>query len=186
MLRFKAAGVTHVFFTGLASTLLFGPLAQQQNYHPRYVITTMNGPSSLMVGNVPKAQLAGAAGLGWNPYDDVRLAQDPGAVSPAASQCLKSIRDGGITVASRTAQTTASGYCEGLNLLQRSLPRAKSYGLAGLRTAIESLGSFASAITFRSEFKPGQLHDGARGYRLFRYDAGCECFAYSTPLRVRS
>lgn len=183
VLRFKAAGITHVFFTGLTSPAVFGVIAQQQGYHPRYLMSSLVYPQAFIAKNLGPNQLANSVVLGWHPYSDVNAAHDPGPVSNRARTCVKIFTSGGISLSNRQSANLAMGVCDTMFLLQDALRNAQDYGRSGLRTAVESLGRFESANTFIGEFTPTQLHDGARGFRTAKYDTACSCFQYYGPVQ---
>lgn len=182
VLRFKAAGITHVFFTGLGSPLLFGTVAQQQGYHPRYVMNTRNYPQAFISNNLGPAQLANSVGIGWQPAADVTSAKDPGPISDRSRTCKKIFKDSGFATDNGIALGLAMGFCDGMFLLKDGVEKAKDYSAEGLRASVESLGNYHAAATFIGEFTPGAVHDGAKGFRMFRYVTACECYEYYTPV----
>lgn len=173
-LRFKQEGVTHVIAYGI---LNFGTAAQNQNYYPRYGLSTYDVPSLVQVVQ-PSTQLRGAMGIGWAPQIDVDAAQDPGDVSAAQTQCRKLMQDAGQDMSNRLTFYAASIFCDIFRLLQQSTSRGGQLTEQAVQQGVASLGgSFQSAITFGSRFGPG-LYDGTSAVRDLAYDQGCSCFKY--------
>ncbi|HVV76140.1 MAG TPA: hypothetical protein VHC43_08905 [Mycobacteriales bacterium] len=182
VLKFKAEGITHVLST-FASPLLFMEAAQTQGYFPRYGLQSRDSPAAVLEGNAPKQQLEGSMGLGWQPYNDVDAAHDPGPPSPRAKLCLQLLRKAGQNTASRATALVGLWYCDTLFFLRDALAAAPNLSVTGFREGAESLHKFDAASTFQSGFAPGRLHDGAQEYRLFAYRDSCHCYSYVTPLR---
>jgi hypothetical protein len=185
VLRFKAEGITHVLFT-FANPLLFSETAQTQGYYPRYGLQSRDSPASVLEGNAPTKQLHGSMGLGWQQYNDVDAAHDPGPPSNRAKLCSSILRKAGQSSTARATALVGLWYCDTLFFLHDALAAAPNLTVTGFRQGAESLKTFESATTFRSGFAPGRLHDGARAYRMFAYNDGCRCFTYTSGLRSAS
>ena len=182
VLRFQAEGITHVLFT-YASPLLFMEDAESQHYHPHYGIHSRSSPAALLQGNVPSDQLAGTMGMGWQQYNDVDAAHDPGPPSARAKLCLQLMQQAGQNTKSGATALIGLWYCDALFFLRDALAGAPSYSLSGFRTGAEKLSRYEAASTFRSTFGPGRLHDGASAYRLFAFHTACSCFEYVSPVK---
>jgi len=183
VLRFQAAGITHVLFTSASSPFQFMADASSQQYYPKYGLGSKNSPSTLQSISSPAAQ-SGAMGIGWQPMNDVDAAHDPGTISSRQALCLKLMKDSGQDTSARATAVFGLWYCDNLFFLQDALRRAPSLTLAGLRQGAESLTSWESATTFRSRFAPNRLHDGASAYRVFAFKDDCSCYQYVSPLRT--
>ena len=182
VLKFRAEGITHVLFT-FVSPLFFMSNAESQGYHPKYGLHSRSSPAALLQGNAPANQLKGSMGIGWQQYNDVDGAHDPGPPSPRGKLCLDLMRSAGQDTSARATALVGLWQCDALFFLRDALAAAPDYSLAGFRAGAESLRSYEAASTFRSSFGPRQLHDGVRGYRLFAYKDDCSCFRYVTPVR---
>jgi hypothetical protein len=181
VLRFKADGVTHVFFSTLAAALLFMQNAQSQRYFPSYAIDSRQDPASLEA-NAPAQQLAHTAGIGWIPVEDLSGAHRTGITAPSEKRCLTAVAKSGQSTKADTPHLAAVWACDELFSLAEVLARATRMDLSGFRSAAESLGSaYLPASSYGSRFAPGRLHDGASVYRLNAYNAGCSCFRYLGP-----
>lgn len=185
VLRFKAAGVTHVLFTAASSPIAFGSNAESQNYYPRYGLQTKNSPSTLQTTMSPTTQ-RGAMGIGWQPMNDVDASRDPGRLNARQELCLRLMTQAGQDTSARATAVFGLWYCDMLFFLQDALLQAPSFAIADLSEGAESLASFQAASTFRSGLEPGRLHDGVKAYRMFAFRDDCSCYAYVTPLRTAS
>jgi hypothetical protein len=182
VLRFKTNGVTHVIFAderGLL-TLLFLRSAENQAYRPRYGLTSQSGGT--VIANVsPQGQLDRALGIGWLPNLDVLPAELP--ANPARERCLALYKEKGEEPANANNAAVMAGICERMLLTKAAVeaglpditPDSFMRGLESLRDSFPSLNSFSNV------FGPGR-HDGAGHYRTVAYDAGCNCFHYTSGL----
>jgi len=182
VLRFASQGITHVFFT-FTNPVLFMQPANSQRYYPRYGLHSRNGPTATLQGNVPAAQLRGSMGIGWQQYNDVDAAHDPGPSSPRARLCLQLLKNAGQDATARGTALVGLWYCDTLFFLRDALVAAPSFTRVGFRSGAESLTRFEAASTFRSSFAAGRTHDGASSYRVLAFQGGCSCFTYTTGLR---
>jgi ABC-type branched-subunit amino acid transport system substrate-binding protein len=186
VLRFRAAGITHVLFTFLGSPLLFMTNAENQKYYPRYGLHSRNSPGSLLQASAPKKQQHAAMGIGWQPMNDVDQARDPGVINPRQKLCLDLMKQAGQASAGRVALLIGLWFCDNLLFLQDAVQAAPTWSPAGLRVGAESLGAFGSASTFRTTMSPARLHDGASQYRVFAFKDDCGCYQYVSPLKNAS
>ena len=179
ILRFQTENVNRVVFEPTAAVLplLFFAAAEAQNYHPRYTFTSYDVPE-FQTENAPADQLAGSVAFGWIPAGDVAYEQEP-PLNPTAKRCVDITAD-----ATPKGNGSIRRYCDGLLFLKALFDRAGADpSVAGLRRAIDSLGtSYESAWAF-STTMTAQRHDGASVGRLVVYDTGCSCYQYSGPAR---
>ncbi|WP_169732947.1 ABC transporter substrate-binding protein [Haloechinothrix halophila] len=171
VLRFKSASVTHVVshFNSLA---FFATAAEQQNYRPRYSISSDNTPNVLQ-DIVPDAQLRGSVGIGYAPEFDVDAAQDPGKFSNANSKCRRIMKNAGLD--SRTGWDS----CDGFGLLVDGLERASKMSTEGLRKGVHSIKSMSTAASFGIGYPNGRF-DGGKNIRDLIYRNNCECYQYKS------
>jgi hypothetical protein len=171
ILRFSNAGITHLIFSpsGGAIPLIWGASADGQNFHPRNAFNSLDIPA-FVTDNMSEEQLDRAVVVGWMPAGDTYAQYVP--KTPAWEQCRTAtgIRD----------DTDMARFCDGLFFLKAALDASPTFGVPGLRSAVESLGTgFASPWTPSTRFGPGR-HDGAQSYRLMQFDAACTCFKFTS------
>jgi hypothetical protein len=183
VLKFQAAGVTHVIFTALGSPIAFGSTAEAQQYHPKYGLNSRNGPASVLQASMPSSQLKGSMGYGWQPLNDVDAAHDPGVVSARAKECRSIMAKADQDMNTRSVASVALWICDAIFFVRDALAGAPDFTLGGFRAGAEALGRYEPASTFSSLVAPGRLHDGASSYRLFAFKDDCSCFVYTTPVR---
>lgn len=189
VLRFRTDQVDHViiFESSGALAFYFVKDAATQNYHPRYAANTNNGFQALITGaGLPKDELTGAVGLGWNPVLDLPYDQNPldGPYSNQARRhCQQLMAAGGQQFSDANAETVANLTCNSIYLFRAALDTqgghvSRDSFLAGLNT----LGSsFQAASSFGTHFGPDQ-HDGGDGYYYWAYRSSCGCMAYTGSL----
>lgn len=171
VLRFNAAGVTHMF----NANLLFYKNADSQNYHPRYAIDDYIATPYLLSRNVGKSQLHGAIGAGYRPLDEVPKASDP---TPAATRCKELMRKSGQDTSKQFTVSVMLSVCDVFNLLEAGIRAGRDVSAAALVNGIESLGTrFQPTVTYRSIFNRGR-HAGGSGVRDFVYSDACGCFKF--------
>jgi hypothetical protein len=176
VLSFRSRGVTHVFMDSWAS-LLFPTSAEQQQYRPRYGLTTQNVIATYMEANAPERQLHGALGIGWEPASDVSQAHDPGNLAGTAA-CTEVMRRANVDISSRQARWFALLLCDLMNLAAQSAVAGHGFSTGALTNglAIRSPGFNFAAIF-------GGARDGNRPDRMgltrdIGYDTSCQCFHY--------
>ncbi|HYZ92010.1 MAG TPA: hypothetical protein VFA34_06395 [Actinomycetota bacterium] len=170
MLRFRNAGVDHVLFSpsGGAIPLLWGPTSESQGYYPRLAFTSLD-IGNFVTDNLSDRQLNRAVYIGWMPAGDTYMQYTP-KDDADLEHCKQAtgVRD----------DTDMVRFCDGLFFLKAAFDRTPSFGVKGLRTAVERLGTaFGSPWSLTTRFAPGR-HDGVSSYRLMRFYADCSCFKY--------
>lgn len=189
VLRFRADGITHVFFVQAAGgvPLYFMQGAEQQRYYPRYALSSFEVPGFFLQGQVPEAQLANSAGIGWAPFFDVKASEL--APTPAEKRCFEAIRKGpqgdggGEANAHRQSNLTATPVCD---LVWTVAAGAQQAGRAlthdAWRAGLRALGtSVPSPVALRTDFSPGTA-SAVSGYRPLGWVGECRCFRYTGPL----
>lgn len=179
VLKFRAAGVTHVMNLSnvAAAWYFFGLAANQQNYHPRYGITTFN-LAQLATKNIAK-QLEGSVGIGWLPGSDVSTGnQLPD--NATAKQCLAALAKGDQTFnGQRTyAKFVGLALCDGLRMFVAGmtrtgglLPDLLSAGVTGLGKSFPLASTFVNGLSPSNHGTPGSVRD-------FYFKSDCKCYAY--------
>jgi hypothetical protein len=186
VLKFRTEGITHVLFAFQGSPLQFMLAADNQGYYPRYGLHSRTSPAPVLQADASARQQHGAMGIGWQPMNDVDGAHDPGVLNPRQKPCLDLVRKAGQDPSVRATALIGLWLCDDIFFLRDALTKAGSFGIQALRAGAESLSSYEAASTFRSGFAPGQLHDGAKQYRLFAYKDDCKCYQYVSPLHTAS
>lgn len=187
VLRFSNDCVDHVaFVSATAVDALFMLAADQQNYRPRYGLSSLESPP-VVVPNLPDpdSQLRGAMGPGWAPYMDVDEADfDAAALSPSA-RCADVLKRSGQTPADNNAWILALPSCEGPYFVQDVIARlSRAPSSTTLLAVVDELGSaYRASGSFATKLGPGK-HDGASGYRGVAYTQACSCFRYTSALRT--
>jgi ABC-type branched-subunit amino acid transport system substrate-binding protein len=177
MLKFKAEGITHMFLidgSGGLETLVTMQQAESQGYRPKYALNTLSGPD-LLQANAPRAQLAGAAGMGWIPVVDIGKLEN----SARDKECLATLRGAGLDVPDNTAGRFALAACDIITFFSDAMKRAPAFTIDGFRAGGEALGTaYMPFGSIASRFGPGR-HDGPSVARYLQFDQGCSCFVYS-------
>lgn len=172
VLRFRQAGVTHVFGAGL----LFWQDAETQGYRPRNAIRDIdvNVPS-----NASPRQLAGAMGVSYTPAGDVSESNYPGDPTPATKRCREVMTSAGLKIRSNPELYSMEVVCDQMTLLSDAFSRSRSLTAAGLLAGVNALGAWQSAQTWVSRFGPGQ-HASTLAVRDLSYRSSCSCFNYDS------
>ena len=186
VLKFRTEGITHVLFAFQGSPLQFMIAADNQGYYPRYGLHSRTSPAPVLQADASARQQHGAMGIGWQPMNDVDGAHDPGILNARQKLCLDLVKKSGQDPSVRATALIGLWLCDDIFFLHDALTRAGSFGIPAFRAGAESLTSYEAASTFRSGFAPGQLHDGAKQYRIFAYKDDCKCYEYVSPLRNAS
>jgi len=178
VLQFSSDRVDHVISVDGAVNV-FMLTAEQQQYRPRYALSTYMGPSSATAVVAPPAQLRGAVGVGWQPVSDLPVSQP--VDSPGRRQCENDLRATGQSLTSSSALFIAYSVCDAIRLFVRLSTLAGSLDPAALQAAQVRLGSsFSSALNLRSAYGLHWSHNaGAGGVRDLRFDDDCSCFEYA-------
>lgn len=179
VLRFRSKGITHVLSISKSGTALafFGLAAQNQNYYPKYGLSSLELPAALRTV-LSKRQLEGSRGVGWLPVYDVPISKQPPA-TPDLRDCLAAMGQAGESTSSSTSRGYALATCGGgltLAAAWKSTPLTREGFVSGLR----ALGKgFTSVSTFSNDFS--QRRDGVATARPLAFQSDCDCFAYTGP-----
>ena len=182
VLSFKSRGVDRVFFAPGGQPVYFALAAEQQAYHPRYEVGSLEYPTPL-AANLPADQLSGSMGLGWLPYLDLPSNKWPTVTTPGMAECRKAMASANQNFSSGTTLGIAAWICDDWMFLRDAFAAATSADEAGIRRGAESLGeAFKPASTFGTSLSVGTTHDGASGYRLIAFQGGCKCYSYTSAV----
>lgn len=179
VLRFRSKGITHVLAISKSGQAVayFAIAAQNQNYYPRFGLTSLELPAALRTV-LSARQLEGARGVGWLPVYDVPLTAQPPA-TPDRRDCLAAMTAAGEDANASTSRGYALATCGGgltLAAAWRKTPLTPAGFLSGLR----ALGrSFTSVSTFADDFSSNR--DGVSRARPMAFTASCDCFVYTGP-----
>ena len=179
---FKGNGVTHVIVTDVELTS-FQTAAQNQQYKPRFGITTYNDPYTNLEasGLTPAGANNGALGVGWAASYDVSDVNAP-VPSTGEKACMKLMAANGQSFGGnkRLARSFAESLCDYVHLTIEGAAAGGGLTGAAIATGITRIGpSFSPAIGFKpsltstNPFVPGQVRDLA-------YVESCKCFRYGS------
>lgn len=190
VLKFRTDRVTHFLPLDEAAglSLYFGKTASSQRYYPRYGLNTGDGMQTLVdSGLMPRDQLNGAVGYGWEPVLDVDSSHDldTGPYSNAARRhCIAIMKAGNVNISGAPATRGALEYCDQYAFFKAAMeaggPAASRDSF--LRGMNKLSSAFLAATTFRTYLGPDR-HDGVSSYRWFAYDHPCSCFLYTSGVK---
>lgn len=175
-LHFAADHITNVIVDdeGAVVELYCAPVFRTQHYYPKLSISSYDSPSTVQ-SIVPPDQLAGSAGIGWEPVNDVSAP----VLNSAARLCVQIMRSAGQQVtASAIEEAIAMAYCDGFFFLHTAYEAAGSPAPAAVQQAITRLGGrYRSPATLAAHFGPGR-YDGVAAVRDLAYETTCSCYRY--------
>jgi ABC-type branched-subunit amino acid transport system substrate-binding protein len=179
ILRFRSAGVTHVLFVDYEGSIgfFFMPAAHRQGYRPAYGLNSFNN-LTILSKQAPDGHLDDRTmAVGWLPSGDTHRQHYP-TDNTNANQCQQIVSEAGLDQGYSTPAFWTHPHCDTVMFLKHALERAPELTPAGLRHAVERMGTdYLSPQSLASRFGPGRI-DGADAYRFARYDDGCGCFVY--------
>lgn len=183
VLKFQAGGITHVLNLVAGVVVFFQLAAENQQYRPRYALSSRDGPGSFIQVLSPHAQLRGSLGIGWQPFADVDLANSPGDVSPNQALCRDIMKRAGEDTSNGGVLVTTGRYCETTFFLRAALQRATAFTAAGMLSAVGKLASAYPPVTTFKTFFDDTRPDGPTQVRPFSFGTDCSCFRYTGPKR---
>jgi ABC-type branched-subunit amino acid transport system substrate-binding protein len=185
VLKYRSEGITHVFFVQAAGglPLYFMQGAEQQQYFPRYGLSTFEAPGYFLEGNVPASQLRNARGIGWAPFFDVKPTQL--ATRPAERRCFDIISRAGETNANRGSNLSATPVCDLVWVFAAAAAAAgNQLDVSTWRRGLVSLGKgYESPVALSSDFSRGRPYANS-GYRSLAFNTECSCFRYDGALKT--
>ena len=175
VVKLRSSGVDRVIPMGQSPLFLMNA-AESQGYRPAYAVNSGFGPGALLETAAPRAQLAGAAGIGWSKYLDIGAGTKPGPVSSNETLCFALMREAGQQSTSGTTQAFQVALCDVLMFLKTAADR---FGVTSdLLDQVRSQGlAFLPADAYAIRMRPGRA-DGVAAYRDVAFQAGCSCFQY--------
>lgn len=176
-LKFRAEGINrvismdeHGFGFGW-----FALGAGSNGYFPRLGLSSLSLPSfytSLLSPN----QLEGAAGVGWAPYIDTSVPNQP-VISPRTTACINAMKKAGENTGLVNVRLSAFSICETVYTLADGW-KGTAITLPGFLQGLKAIsGKYQPVGVFGANFAKSRA--AADKYRVIRYDAGCDCFKYS-------
>jgi hypothetical protein len=201
VLRFRSTAVTHVLVVSAAEGFIvdqFTQAASEQQYFPKYIITTNgfpnnNGDPESAVHFAPDAK-PNMTGIGWVPYTDVgeKAEQQPDAQASTKAACreVDPTMWGGEEMEGTDRWARLSIYYGACDLFFALRATLQSNGVrfgidefaSGYEAALAELPS-ASLAGGRWALAAGR-RDGVGFVQPFAYDPPSERFAYSHPPRT--
>jgi hypothetical protein len=132
-----------------------------------------------MEGTAPKDQLAGAAGIGWQPQLDIGAGNRGPAVSANETRCFDLMRKTGQASTAPTVRGFQLSLCNVAFFLQAAAAKVGSVPADVVRRASPLIGtSYQPANTFRTDVS--RRVDGAAGFKNLAYKQDCTCFQYTS------
>jgi ABC-type branched-subunit amino acid transport system substrate-binding protein len=181
VLAFKEAKVDRVLSLGAGGLPvgLFMTQAESQAYRPDYGLTSYDYPETVRP-NVPKEQMEGMQGIGWQFTDPTTQPAETGL----QKRCLDTMRKAGQSAADANQKGVFYQDCDLVWFFEAAANRAGSQlTTSTFSTAATALGrSFQSALNYRTDFASGR-RDGVAATRAFRYETGCSCIVAFGPTR---
>ncbi|MCU1592962.1 MAG: hypothetical protein JWO12_354 [Frankiales bacterium] len=173
--------VDHVIVADLELTA-FQNSAQNQQYKPRYGITSYNDPYTNLETLSPKGANNGAVGIGWAPAYDVSDQNDPGSTGKGEDTCLKLMAAGGQTFSGkRTAKLFALAACDSILLAVEGARSQKGLDARSIYAgALRISPTFSTAVSFgTSALTPTHLFTPSSA-RDLAWVSACSCFKYQS------
>ena len=190
VLKFRSDDVDHVMITDVGGvlTLLFMQNANSQHYQPRYGGNSNNGWQALYdTGALPKEQLNGAMGDGWDPVLELppsQVTEKSAYVNDASRACLDRYRRNGIQFPDANSQGIGLLICNNVAFTgQRVVSLGQQLNRDAFRHAVEQLGAaYQPSGHLREAFGPTR-HDGMSAYWDWQWDSACTCGKYVGGVR---
>lgn len=181
VLKFRSNDVTHVIAPDNNGMGFFSLGAEQQEYRPRYAVSTASSPQLGYQSNqMSNEQLSGAVGYAWLPSVDLRPEESGPYTGPGQAACLKAMRADGVQPQPGTETAAANAMCDLFFILQRAVDASASLDRAGVVRALEAITSYPFAALTRGGFGPGRRYPVTVGW-LSRWDTDCRCLRYASP-----
>lgn len=190
-LKFFQNGVTHVIINDFAGGFMafFSQDANDQHYYPRYGLSSQSGAQSLYSsGLVPKGQLNGAVGFGWDPALDLQTSDNPdnGPSSNSTRRtCLALFKRNGVTFSGQ-AEAQALAICDMVWSLRAILTAGGPVLTVNtFQVGISKVGrSFTDGSSLGTYLAPD--HRAGAGIAAdWSYVSGCDCMRYvGRPFQV--
>jgi hypothetical protein len=174
-------GVTHVIVTDLELTA-FQNSAQNQQYKPRYGISSYNDPYTNLETLSPKGANNGAMGIGWAPAYDVSDQNDPGFTGEGQKRCLAMMAKANQSFSGRrTAKLFALATCDSLLLALQGSAAGHGFDARSIYTgALQISPRFSTAVSFGSSaLTPTHLFTPSSA-RDLQWFTDCSCFRYAS------
>ena len=186
VLKFSTDCVDHVVFvSNVAVDYLFMNVAEQQQYAPRYGLSSLEAPP-VIIQNLanPRTQLTGSIGVGWSPFSDVNIQDFDAAARAPGQRCMDVLKRAGLAPVDNNSSILAAPSCEGPYFAAAAFGRwLDSPPSNGLVDAVNGLGSsYQPTGTFSASFRATQ-HDGASAYRALTFVDSCTCYRYGSGLQ---
>lgn len=184
VLRFRREGISRVLFvqSGAGVPLYFMEAANEQQFFPKYALTSYESPNWFLAQNAPKQQLVNSVGIGWQPFMDVAVAKYP--TTALERRCFALQRAEGEDNKDRLSDITSTSTCD-LVWSFEAAARAAGPDLTSdaWRAGYRAVGTgYHSVTTLATDWSSGR-NDGAGAYRWLAWDGSCSCFGYAGPQR---
>lgn len=175
VLKFRSAGVTHVFMLE-AVTNYFMTVAEQQRYRPRYAYSSLwQFTQGGGTGGAPVGQFTGAVGSGWEPYVDTG-----DNTNPAAKACMAALKRGGVDYGGSLVPTDIALYlCDEIRLIAQAIEAGGGFSTADLNAGLARIGHTytPAVVSFQTGFSSTRA-DVVGAVRDIAFNTECGCFRY--------
>jgi hypothetical protein len=177
VLRFRAAGITHVMigdgpagvFDGTGLTLLWIRAAGSQRYYPRYGFNTANSPvSGYDAGLWTADDIRGARAVSWgdgSDYGDEGIQRNPARV-----RCFGLMDTAGVPLDNDQAKQTALNACDTLWFLRAALTGGGQATVEAAIRGANGLGTSHSSPQAYATLFSASRHDGTSAVRLAAFN----------------
>ena len=183
VLRFAAEGVKTVMFLCPGCFTFFVQYAQNQNYYPRYALTSYDTLNTDRKAYARSLQSAFA--MGWEPLRDVGAYADPTMQSgnPSYRACRELHKDQIVNEGAAFGALSLCGLVRDVQAAAAKVPPGEPLTFRSLIAGAERLGTSHSfpgnlATTLRPD-----RHDGSSAYRTLTFDASRGVFRYESKTR---
>lgn len=185
MLRFRSAGVDTLLIDANSESgaVLLGSLfAEQQGWHPQWLLSSIASTAILQDNSTPPAQMRNMHVIGWEPLLDVAPNRYP-AYSSSAKRCLALMKTQGITPTAAADFMYVMNVCDAVFTYESALtvtggnsdPVAITRAIEATNTAHVSATTVGGlSVLTRSR------HDAPAGYRVAGFQSACACFVYTS------
>ncbi len=189
VLKFRSEGINHVIlFDGAVGVNSAGVLvlewmqqAQSQHYFPKYGLNSTGGFTTL-ASDVPKQQMVGSEGVGWEPFTDLAQADyPPSKYASNTKLCLQIMSKAGQAQSSNNARGIQVGICDFFFFFKDALSSVK--GSLNESTALSAINAIGTSYPVMGTFGiniNSQHHDGVELVRNTVFVPSCTCYRYTS------
>lgn len=181
-LNFAARGIKTVAFLCPGCVGFFMSDAESQQYHPTYVVSSFDTVGGVK-GQGHGKSLEGALAVAWDPMRDVGAYQNPKELARNSTHqlCRTIEKAHAVDDTSLFASEAFCGAVQDLYAAARANPVEPITGTS-LMAGFHRLGTSHEGTANFSTLLRADHRDGVSSYKVMRYRAACDCFAYEPRL----